>query len=103
MVAELHDALGRFPADEHLTGLIEALLEVSPRFAELWERHPVARSHSRRKTFAHPELGTITLDCDALAVTGNDLLVIVYTAPTGSAEAESLALLATIGLQSFSS
>jgi transcriptional regulator with XRE-family HTH domain len=102
MVAELHDALGRFPADEHLTGLIEALLQNSETFAELWEQHPVGQSHSRRKTFAHPELGTITLDCDALAVQGSDLQVIVYTAPTGSADAEALGLLAAIGLQSFS-
>jgi hypothetical protein len=61
----------------------------------------VGQSHSRTKTFAHPELGTITLDCDALAVQGSDLQVIVYTAPTGSADAEALALLATIGRQSF--
>jgi len=30
IVAELHDALGRFPADEYLSSLLEDLLEVSP-------------------------------------------------------------------------
>jgi transcriptional regulator with XRE-family HTH domain len=98
IVAELHDALGRFPADAYLTSLIEDLLEASPRFAELWRQHPVARKQSRRKTFQHPEVGTITLDSDTLSVAGSDLQVIVYTAPAGSRDAESLAELAVIAL-----
>jgi transcriptional regulator with XRE-family HTH domain len=103
LVAELHDALGRFPADEHLSALIADLMDASPRFAELWRRHPVARVHARRKTFAHPEVGTITVDCEALSVQGSDLQVIVYTAAAGSPDAAALELLATIGLQSFPS
>jgi transcriptional regulator with XRE-family HTH domain len=103
MVAELHDALGRFPGDQYLATVIEDLLNVSPRFAELWHQHPVALAPVRRKTFHHPEIGEITLDCDALAVQGTGLNVIVYTAPTGSPEAEALALLSAIGLQTFSS
>jgi transcriptional regulator with XRE-family HTH domain len=102
MVAELHDALGRFPDDEHLSALIADLRSVSARFAELWERHPVTRVHTRRKTFAHPEVGDITVDCEALSVHGSDLEVIVYTAPAGSPEAAALELLGAIGLQSFS-
>jgi transcriptional regulator with XRE-family HTH domain len=102
MVAELHDALGRFPNDQYLATLIEDLLSVSNRFAELWRQRPVARAPARRKTFRHPEIGQITLDCDALAVQGTDLHVIVYTAPAGSPDAEALALLSAIGLQTFS-
>ncbi len=101
LVAELRDALGRYPADEHVAALIADLRAVSPRFAELWEQRPVARTVAKRKTFAHPEVGAITLDCDALTVQGSDLNVIVYTAPAGSADADSLALLAAIGLQPF--
>jgi transcriptional regulator with XRE-family HTH domain len=101
LVAELHDALGRYPADEHLTALIEDLRAHSARFAELWERRPVARAPAKRKTFAHPEVGTITVDCDALSVQGSDLSVIVYTAPAGSTDADALALLSAIGLQDF--
>lgn len=103
MVAELHDALGRFPADEHLSALIADLINASPRFAELWRRHPVARVHARRKTFAHPQVGRITVDCEALSVHGSDLQLIVYTAPAGSPDAAALGLLATIGLQTFPS
>ena len=101
MAADLHDALGRFPDDQYLNELIGDLRQRSPRFAGLWEKRPVARKPSRTKTFNHPEIGTITLDCDALAVQGSDLSVIVYTAPVGSPDADALALLATIGLQSF--
>jgi hypothetical protein len=101
-VAELRDALGRFLSDEHLNDLIRDLLETGPVFAELWSQRPVARAPARRKTFDHPEVGEITLDCDTLTVQGTDLRVIVYTAPAGSADAESLSLLSATGLQSFS-
>jgi transcriptional regulator with XRE-family HTH domain len=102
-VAELHEALGRFPADEHLQSMIADLIHSSPRFAELWHRHPVARVPTRRKTFRHPEVGEITVDCEALRVQGSDLDVIVYTAPADSADAAALQLLGAIGLQSFRS
>jgi transcriptional regulator with XRE-family HTH domain len=102
MVGELREALGRFPDDQYLRSLIEDLLQASARFAELWEQRPVARAPARRKTFRHPEIGEITLDCDALSVQGSDLQVIVYTAPAGSHDADALALLAAIGLQRFS-
>ncbi|MBV9414252.1 MAG: helix-turn-helix domain-containing protein, partial [Solirubrobacterales bacterium] len=101
MAADLRDALGRFPDDEYLNELIADLRDLSPRFAALWQKRPLARTPSRQKTFNHPEIGTITLDCDALAVQGTDLSVIVYTAPAGSPDAEALALLGAIGLQSF--
>lgn len=101
LVAELRDALGRYPGDEQLGELIEDLRALSPRFERLWQQHPVARSPARRKTFLHPEVGAITLDCDVLTVQGSDLRLIVYTAPGGSRDAETLALLGAIGLQSF--
>lgn len=101
MVAELREALGRFPHDEHLNSLIEDLLERSPAFARLWESSPVARAPARRKTFNHPEVSEITLDCDELAVAGSDLRMVVYTAPADSSDVEALALLGAIGLQRF--
>jgi transcriptional regulator with XRE-family HTH domain len=101
IVAELHDALGRYPADEELNSLIDDLKAASSRFAELWDQRPVARAPAKRKTFRHPEVGDITLDCDALTVEGSALRLIVYTATPGSRDADALALLAAVGLQSF--
>jgi transcriptional regulator with XRE-family HTH domain len=101
VVADLHDAVGRYPADEPLQALIEDLRRASPRFAERWEQRPVAPHSTARKTLLHPEVGEITLDCDVLTVGGSDLRLIVYTAPPGSSDARALALLGAVGLQSF--
>ena len=54
-----------------------------------------------RKTIDHPEAGRITVDCDVLTVQGSNLRLIVYTAPPGSPDADALALVAAIGLQTF--
>ena len=59
------------------------------------------RRTASRKTFAHPEVGRITLDCDVLTVAGSDLRLVVYSAPPGSPDADALALLDAVGLQSF--
>jgi MmyB-like transcription regulator ligand binding domain len=101
MVADLHDALGRYPDDAGLSRLIADLRAASPRFATLWEQRPVARRTSDRKTIVHPEIGPLTLDCDVLTVAGSDLRLVVYTAAPGSPDARSLALLGAVGLQSF--
>jgi transcriptional regulator with XRE-family HTH domain len=100
-VADLHDALGRFPDDEPLRGLIDDLRAVSPRFAELWRARPVARRTASRKTIDHPEVGLVTVDCDTLSVGGSDLRMIVYSAPPDSPDARALALLSAVGLQTF--
>jgi hypothetical protein len=101
IVADLRDALGRYPADEQLSSLVEDLRAGSARFADLWAEHPVAQRTASRKTFDHPEAGPVTLDCDVLTVQGGDLRLVVYTAPPGSPAAEALELLGAIGLQSF--
>jgi transcriptional regulator with XRE-family HTH domain len=103
VVADLHDALGRYPADDELASLIADLRAASPRFARLWQEHPVAQRRQGRKTFVHPEVGEITLDYDVLHVQDGDLRLVVYSAPAGSADADALALVGTIGLQSFGS
>jgi len=92
-VADLHEALGRYPDDEPLRDLIAALRESSPLFAELWEQRPVAPRRADHKTFIHPEAGPITVDCDILTVRGSDLRLIIYTAAPGSPDAEALAQL----------
>jgi transcriptional regulator with XRE-family HTH domain len=101
-VADLQHALARYPHDTYLTTLIADLRNRSQRFEELWSEHRVRRAHARRKTFDHPELGKLTFDCDALAIQGTPLQLIVYTAAPDSPAAQALPLLAAIGLQRFS-
>src|SRR3954454_17733180 len=101
IVASLHDALGRHPDDPLLGELIADLRVASERVAALWEQHPGARHVSSRKTIHHPRVGPLTLDCDVLRVAGTDLALVVYTAEPGSSEASALAIIGTLGLQSF--
>jgi hypothetical protein len=80
---------------------IAELQAVSPDFAELWEQRVPPQRIPSSRTYLHPEIGPITLDCDFLTVRGSDLRLIVHTAAPGSKAAEQLDFLATIGLQRF--
>jgi transcriptional regulator with XRE-family HTH domain len=102
LVSDLREARSRYPNDSLLAELVGDLMAVSPDFAELWEQRPERRPDGGTRTFLHPDMGPITLDCDFLAVRDSDLRLIVHTAPPGSEAAGQLELLAAIGLQSFS-
>jgi transcriptional regulator with XRE-family HTH domain len=97
VVMELRAVLARYPADPAVTGLIEELRAGSPEFARLWERHDVQGAPMLTKTFRHPVVGEITVDCDALTLTDRDQHLVLYTAPPGSHGAEALALLNVLG------
>jgi hypothetical protein len=77
------------------------LRAAAPRSAELWSTHPVKPRVTSRKALRHPEVGLITLDCDVLIVQDSDLRLIVYAPAIGSPDADALALLATVGSQTF--
>ena len=99
-VMELRVTLARYPADPAVTGLIEELRDGSPEFARLWDRHDVQAAPMLTKTFRHPAVGEITVDCDALTLTDRDQHLVLYTAPQGSRDAEALALLNVLGTES---
>jgi transcriptional regulator with XRE-family HTH domain len=100
MVADLHATLGRYPDDPTLRALVDDLGRESVRFRELWASRPTAARVSSRKTFVHPDVGEITLDCDVLRVDGSDLRLLVYSPRPGSPDAAALALVGVVGLQS---
>jgi transcriptional regulator with XRE-family HTH domain len=97
-VRELRATLARYPADPAVTGLVDELRDASPDFARLWERHDVQAAPTLTKTFRHPAVGEITLDCDSLALTDRDQHLVLYSAPQGSPSAEALALLGVLGI-----
>ena len=102
LVADLRLTASRYPADHALRRLIADLAEGSPASAELWDARtpPPLTGPSRHKTVDHPAVGRITLDCDTLIVTQDDLRISVYTAQPGTEDAERLALAVVLGTQS---
>ncbi|MQY30553.1 helix-turn-helix transcriptional regulator [Nocardia aurantia] len=99
VVMQLRSALARYPSDPAVTGLIDELRYGSDEFARLWERHDVRAATVLTKTFRHPVIGKITVDCDSLTLTDRDQHLVLYTAPVGSPDAEALALLNVLGAE----
>ena len=98
-VMELRATLTRYPIDPAVTGLITELRDASPEFARLWQRHDVHAAPMLTKTFQHPVVGEITVDCDSLTLTDRDQHLVLYTAPPGSHDAETLAFLNVLGTE----
>lgn len=97
VVMELRATLARYPSDPAVTGLVDELRDGSPDFARLWERHDVQAAPMLTKTFRHPVVGEVTVDCDRLTLTDRDQHLVLYSAPPGSPGAEALALLNVLG------
>jgi transcription regulator MmyB-like protein len=51
------------------------------------------------KTFRHPTVGEVTVDCDTLTLTDRDQYLVLFSAPPGSPSAEALALLNVLGAE----
>ncbi len=98
-VGDLRSATARYPDDASLRQLVADLQTASPRFASLWQTGVVGTHRESHKTFDHPDVGLVTVDCDVLTVEGSDLRIVAYTAPAGSDAAEKLRLLSVIGTQ----
>ncbi|MEV6294764.1 helix-turn-helix transcriptional regulator [Streptomyces sp. NPDC051896] len=95
----LRTAAARYPDDPEVTGLIQELRAGSEEFARLWDSHDVAGGSTLRKTFRHPLVGPVTVNCDALDLTDRDQQVVIYTAVPGTPSEEALRLLSVIGTQ----
>lgn len=99
-VADLRAAAARYPDDRDLVSLIEDLRRDSTTFERLWNQTRVATRRSSTKTFDHPEVGRITLDCDVAVLPDTDQRLIVYSAEPHTPDAEALDLLRVVGVQS---
>ncbi|MGM9335564.1 helix-turn-helix transcriptional regulator [Streptomyces murinus] len=95
----LRTAAVRYPDDPEVSALIRELLDSSEEFARLWAAREVDGEPTVRKTFRHPLVGPVTVNCDALELTDRDQQVVIYTAVPGSSSDQALRLLSVIGTQ----
>jgi len=102
-VANLRAVHAARPDDPRVRSLVRDLLDLSPEFAELWERHDVAVMRSDRKTFVHPVVGRIEFECEHLLADAGGQRLILYTARPGTESYEKLALLRVLGQETFAS
>jgi transcriptional regulator with XRE-family HTH domain len=101
LAASLRAAYGTMGPRSRAGEIVRALQKASPEFAELWDRHEVARRFEDHKTLIHPELGPIELDCQALFTEDQSQVLLVLTAPPRTEGYEKLRLLAVLGQQRF--
>lgn len=101
-VASLRAAYGSMGPRSRAGELVGELQRLSAEFAELWERHEVARRFEDHKVVVHPEVGEIELDCQALLTEDQSQALLVLTAEPRTEDEEKLRLLAVLGTQRFS-
>lgn len=99
MIGDLRGTLARYPEDRALRRLVAELCAGSETFARIWAEREVIAHHDDRKTFAHPQVGELTLDCDALHVFADDQVLLVYSAVPAGPDADALSLLRVVGTQ----
>ncbi len=100
-VANLRAAFGAMGPQSRAGELVRALKKQSAEFAELWERHEVAKRFEDHKTLIHPQLGAIELDCQVLFTEDQSQALLVLTAPPHTEGYEKLQLLGVLGHERF--
>jgi len=100
LVSSLRVAYGSMGPKSRAGELVRALRRESGEFAELWDRHEVAKRFADHKTLVHPEVGPIELDCQVLLTEDQSQALLVLTAAPRSESEEKLRLLAVLGTHS---
>jgi transcriptional regulator with XRE-family HTH domain len=100
-VANLRAAYGSMGPQSRAGELVRALQSASAEFAELWDRHEVAKRFEDHKTLIHSELGPIELDCQVLFTEDQSQALLVLTAPPRTEGYEKLQLLSVLGQERF--
>lgn len=96
MVAGFRESVGTDTDDPRFIELVGELCLASPRFSRLWARHDVEACEGAPKHIDHPQVGSLRLNRERLAIGGaaGQMLVVHHPDP-GSDNADKLALLAS--------
>ncbi|WP_214405430.1 helix-turn-helix transcriptional regulator [Pseudonocardia lacus] len=100
LVADLRATAGRRAGDPDVTALVRRLRAASAEFARLWAEHEVAVRRTDRKTFVHPRVGNVLMDCETL-VTPDQRQQLVVLTPADADSAERMDLLRVLGTEEF--
>ncbi|MEU3993732.1 helix-turn-helix transcriptional regulator [Streptomyces platensis] len=93
-VAHLRAIAGADPDMPELAQLVGELVVKSSEFARLWERYEVRARGGGQKHFQHPEVGSMSLTFEVMAIFRTDgQRLVVYQAPTGTADHDAMLLL----------
>ncbi|TRW89135.1 helix-turn-helix domain-containing protein [Mycolicibacterium sp. 018/SC-01/001] len=101
-LASVHDlraAAARYPDDLDVNALISELLSSSSEFKSLWDAREIPVRTALSKTFTHPVVGPVTVNCDILDIAERDQRLVIYTAEPGSPSEQALQLLSVVGTQ----
>ena len=93
--AHLRSLAAGSPGDPDVAALIAELLDGSPEFARLWQRHDVRQRRGEPKPFRHPRAGEFTLTYEVLYLADGQRMS-VYQAEPGSRDHDALTLLSMI-------
>jgi len=93
--AHLRSLAAGTPDDPDVSALTAELLDASPDFARLWQRHNVRQRRAEAKRFRHPQVGELTLTNEALYLPDGQRISI-YQAQPGSRDHDALTLLSMI-------
>jgi transcriptional regulator with XRE-family HTH domain len=70
--------------DPALIGLVDELIEQSPRFLQLWARHDVKHDVAGGLSMNHPRVGTLHLNFQQMMLPATDHALVAYWADPGS-------------------
>lgn len=86
VVAQYRAACSDRPDDEGFRAVVEEVKELSPEFAELWQRRDIAPGGQVRKEMEHPVVGTLVMEATQLRVPARPDLAIVLHTPLPEAD-----------------
>lgn len=93
-VAHLRAVAGTDPDDAELAAIVGELAVKSAEFSRMWERYDVRRVGNGRKTFVHPDVGTMTLSHEVMEINqAGGGRVVVYSAEPGTPDHDAVVLL----------